>query len=80
VQLLSRSVELAPNEGFSKYMNLGQLLEAEEAVQCFETGIKHMLAHRATLTDVRLLGSLAAAEKQPGADSACCRCVSGAGE
>jgi len=37
--LFSRSVELAPTSGFSKWMYLGQLSCGEEAARCFQCGL-----------------------------------------
>ena len=40
------AVKLSPEEGFSKYMNLGQLLEGQEAVAAYNKGIQLMLANQ----------------------------------
>ena len=46
VQCLGRAVEVQPDEGFSKYMTLGQLFEGLNAVQCFQKGIELMLKEK----------------------------------
>lgn len=38
--LIERSIELKPNEGFSKYMNLGQILVGHDAVAAIRKGIE----------------------------------------
>lgn len=38
--ILLRSIELKPNEGVSKYMNLGQITSGPEAVDAFRKGIE----------------------------------------
>ena len=40
------AVKLSPDEGFSKYMNLGQLLEGQEAVAAYNKGIHLMMANQ----------------------------------
>ena len=40
------AVKLSPEEGFSKYMNLGQLLEGQEAVAAYNKGIQLMMANQ----------------------------------
>lgn len=40
------AVRISPDEGFSKYMNLGQLLDGQEAVIAFNKGIQLMIASR----------------------------------
>lgn len=40
------AVKLSPDEGFSKYMNLGQLLEGQEAVAAYNKGIQLMMANQ----------------------------------
>lgn len=42
------AVKLSPEEGFSKYMNLGQLLEGQEAVTAYNKGIQLMMANQCT--------------------------------
>ncbi len=43
---LKRSIEIAPDTDFEKYMSLGQLLPGNEAISCYKRGIEVMLAHR----------------------------------
>ncbi|KAH3697071.1 uncharacterized protein LOC127862703 [Dreissena polymorpha] len=45
-QCFGRAVEVCPNEGYSKYMNLGQLFEGAMAVECFQKGIELMLVEK----------------------------------
>ncbi|XP_066302015.1 uncharacterized protein [Branchiostoma lanceolatum] len=45
-QCFGRAVELSPEDGFTKYMCLGQLLEGEEAVACYNKGIQVMMVER----------------------------------
>jgi len=40
------AVRISPDEGYSKYMNLGQLLDGQEAVTAFNKGIQLMIASR----------------------------------
>lgn len=35
-QMLRHAIEVNPNAGYVKYMNLGQLCEAEESLQCYQ--------------------------------------------
>ncbi|KAL8563966.1 hypothetical protein ACOMHN_025297 [Nucella lapillus] len=42
-QCLGRAVEVCPDEGFSKYMMLGQLFDGAQAVHHFQKGIELML-------------------------------------
>ena len=46
VQCFGRAVEVCPNEGYSKYMYLGQLFEGGQAVECFQKGIQLMLKEK----------------------------------
>lgn len=46
VQCFGRAVEVCPNEGYSKYMYLGQLFEGAQAVECFQKGIQLMLKEK----------------------------------
>lgn len=39
-------MEVCPNEGYSKYMYLGQLFEGAQAVECFQKGIQLMLKEK----------------------------------
>lgn len=41
-KLLRQSIMVAPEGGHSKYMNMGQLMEGADAVQCFERGVTLM--------------------------------------
>ncbi|KAL3868147.1 hypothetical protein ACJMK2_040981 [Sinanodonta woodiana] len=41
-----RAVEMCPEQGYSKYMNLGQLLEGEHSVQCYQKGIELMVKEK----------------------------------
>jgi hypothetical protein len=38
------AIELCPDEGHSKYMYIGQILQGQEAVQAFTKGIELMIA------------------------------------
>lgn len=40
------AVRISPDQGYSKYMNLGQLLEGQEAVATFKKGIQLMIARK----------------------------------
>ena len=42
VSLLTRSIELAPDVGHEKYMNLAQLLQGQDSLACFGKGIEVM--------------------------------------
>lgn len=42
------AVRISPEDGHSKYMNLGQLLEGQEAVAAYNKGIELMLANKDT--------------------------------
>ena len=42
MEMLQRSIHLAPNDNASKYMYLGQVQEGAEAVESFERGITIM--------------------------------------
>lgn len=46
VQCFGRAVEVCPDEGYSKYMYLGQLFEGAQAVECFQKGIELMLKEK----------------------------------
>ena len=37
-----RAVTVCPDEGFSKYMYLGQLMEGLQAIECFQKGVELM--------------------------------------
>lgn len=49
---------VAPNRGYSKYMNMGQLMEGMEAVQCFEKGVQIMQSVLDTESDPQGKASL----------------------
>lgn len=38
-KLLEKSIAIDPNEHFSKWMQMGQLLNGTESIKCFEKGI-----------------------------------------
>lgn len=42
ISLLTRSIELAPEQGHEKYMNLAQLLQGQDSLSCFGKGIEIM--------------------------------------
>jgi len=42
-QLLNKSIQLSPNDNFSKYLNLAQHLEGKEALDCTDKGIQLMI-------------------------------------
>ncbi|XP_062522911.1 uncharacterized protein LOC134197579 [Corticium candelabrum] len=42
IVLLRRAIELQPDDGYSKYMYLGQMLEGSDALQCYLKGIAIM--------------------------------------
>jgi len=45
-ELLIKSVQISPSDNWMKYMNLGQLLQGGEALQCYNKGIELMLQNR----------------------------------
>ncbi|KAK7109107.1 uncharacterized protein [Littorina saxatilis] len=45
-QCFGRAMEVSPDEGYSKYMYLGQLFEGAQAVECFQKGIELMLKEK----------------------------------
>ncbi len=49
LQLLEKSIAVAPNDDFTKYLNLGQLLQGQQAVDCFDKGIQLMIQERENL-------------------------------
>ena len=42
VYCFGRAVTVCPDEGFSKYMYLGQLMEGQQAIECFQKGVELM--------------------------------------
>ncbi|XP_071491486.1 uncharacterized protein [Diadema antillarum] len=46
MKCLGRAITLSPEEGFSKYMYMGQLQEGLEAVQFFQKGVELMVGER----------------------------------
>eukprot|EP01098_Paradermamoeba_levis_P007319 TRINITY_DN3016_c0_g1_i1.p1 TRINITY_DN3016_c0_g1~~TRINITY_DN3016_c0_g1_i1.p1 ORF type:complete len:418 (-),score=170.93 TRINITY_DN3016_c0_g1_i1:177-1304(-) len=44
--MLKQSIHFAPNEGWTKYLNFGQLLSAADAVASFQKGIELMVAEK----------------------------------
>lgn len=55
-ECFENAVKISPDEGHLKYMNLGQLLEGQEAVDAYNKGIQLMLANK-DATQVCLLSS-----------------------
>ena len=45
-ECFENAVRISPEQGYSKYMNLGQLLEGQEAVATFNKGIQLMIASK----------------------------------
>ncbi|KAL4235922.1 hypothetical protein ACF0H5_004312 [Mactra antiquata] len=45
-QCFGRAVVVSPNEGYTKYMNLGQLFEGAQAVECYQKGIELMISEK----------------------------------
>lgn len=45
-QCLKHAIEVEPEKGYTKYMSLGQLLNGEEAAECFKKGIQLMIAQK----------------------------------
>jgi len=45
-QILTASITLSPNGGFSKYMNLGQLIEGQDAISMYQKGVELMLERK----------------------------------
>ena len=46
IKCFANAVRLSPEEGYSKYMNLGQLVEGQEAVSAYNKGIQLMLVNQ----------------------------------
>ncbi|XP_076460484.1 uncharacterized protein LOC143293479 [Babylonia areolata] len=64
-QCLGRAVEVCPDEGFSKYMTLGQLFDGAQAVQCFQKGIELMLKEKEEKQAQELAAACRDAEEGP---------------
>ncbi|XP_060595383.1 uncharacterized protein LOC132749586 [Ruditapes philippinarum] len=45
-QCFGRAVVVSPNEGYSKYLNLGQLFEGAQSIECYQKGIELMVAEK----------------------------------
>ncbi|XP_053394826.1 uncharacterized protein LOC123524457 isoform X2 [Mercenaria mercenaria] len=45
-QCFGRAIVVSPDEGYSKYLNLGQLFEGAQAVECFQKGIELMMVDK----------------------------------
>lgn len=45
-QCFGRAVHLCPDKGYSKYLNLGQLFEGAQSVECFQKGIELMMVEK----------------------------------
>ena len=50
-QCFGRAIELNPDEGHSKYMNMGQLLGGAEAIECFSRGLALMVKEQSEQTE-----------------------------
>ncbi|KAG0742369.1 hypothetical protein G6F57_005762 [Rhizopus arrhizus] len=48
---LLQSIEVAPNEGYSKYMYLGQMLTEKQAIEAFQKGVELMMIERKKIED-----------------------------
>ncbi|RCH99398.1 hypothetical protein CU097_015120 [Rhizopus azygosporus] len=48
---LLQSIEVAPNEGYSKYMYLGQMLSEKDAIQAFQKGVDLMVVEKSKIQD-----------------------------
>ncbi|KAI9280432.1 hypothetical protein BY458DRAFT_500674 [Sporodiniella umbellata] len=48
---LLQTIELAPNEGYSKYMYLGQMLTEKQAISAFQKGVEIMMSERNKIQD-----------------------------
>lgn len=45
-QCFENAIKISPDNGYSKYMNLGQLLEGQESVNAYNKGIQLMLSNK----------------------------------
>ena len=57
VGCLRHAIDIEPNDGFSKYMTLGELLEGEQAVECLKKGIEIMINKKQTHEKENVCGS-----------------------
>jgi hypothetical protein len=51
---LKHAIDIEPNNGFSKYMTLGEVLEGEQAVECLKKGIEIMINEKETHEKVKI--------------------------
>ena len=51
-QCVRHAIDIEQEKGYSKYMMLGQLLEGEEAVECFKKGIEVMIKEKQLIEKV----------------------------
>jgi len=63
-KLLERSIQLAPNENFDKYMNYGQLLQGKQAIESFKKGVTLMLEEKKKIEEGKITGDLASIRRQ----------------
>ncbi|XP_072041927.1 uncharacterized protein [Amphiura filiformis] len=61
MKCFGRAVTVCPDEGFSKYMYLGQLMEGKKAIECFQKGVEIMTKE---LHKSQSEGACAAAESE----------------
>ena len=45
-ECFENAVNISPEDGYSKYMNLGQLLVGQESVNAYSKGIQLMLSNK----------------------------------
>ena len=50
-QCFGRAIEVKPDEGHSKYMNMGQLLGGADAIECFSRGLALMVKEQSEQTE-----------------------------
>lgn len=74
-QLLVKSIQLAPNDNWVKYMSLGQILQGGEAVQCYHKGIQLMTEHKRKLDNGEVIAKEGEVEsiKEQIASALCCQ-------